>query len=149
MEKRFYERIWGRCVVAGFLGCLAAILYLGLRPEPASRSLHSFSSQLGDWEGRHDSWSNFIAFFVLSFLGFFAAIAEDADSHVLVRFWAARRRRLLSLLGLVVFIEFAQIWIPNRVSDLRDVMMGWIGVTSAWLGCALLLRLTRKKRWEE
>ena len=122
-----------RAHAAAFLGCLAAILYLGLRPEPASRALSRFSAPLGLWEGRHDNWSNFIAFFVLASLGFWMASSPSFRFPLLDKFWAEPRRRLLCFLALVAGIEFAQIWIPNRVSDLHDVLTGWSGILSAGL----------------
>jgi hypothetical protein len=116
-----------------FLVCLAAVLYLGLRPEPASRTLARFSRNFGVWEGDHDNWSNLLAFFTLSSLGFWLPAAPSERSGTLVGFWSCPRRRLLCFLSLVVGIEFAQIWIPNRVSDLRDVATGWSAIFLAGL----------------
>ena len=116
-----------------FLCCLAAILYLSLHPEPASVTLGRYSKSIGVWEGYHDNWSNFIAFFVLASLGFWMSCQRISLPNGFGGFWAEPRRRLLFFLALVVGIEFAQIWIPNRVSDLHDVITGWSGILTAGL----------------
>jgi hypothetical protein len=122
----------GRLAGAAFPVCLAAVLYLSLRPEPASMVFARYSTAVGLWEGRHDGASNFIAFFVLASLGFWAP-APARSRRGVAGLWARPRGRLALLLALVVAIEIGQMWIPNRVSDWRDVLMGWIGIFAAYV----------------
>jgi VanZ family protein len=98
---------------------LAAVLaYLSLR---ASHHLHNISwmpARLGYWADRNGVLRNTVAFF-----GF-----------ALIVFSLVGRGRwpVVGLGAFAIAIEVAQIWIPTRIFDWKDIVAGLAGIVLAW-----------------
>jgi len=130
-----------------FLGTLLAVLYFALVPNVRRDVLKVLPGPVRSWCGLNDDLSNFLLFAILAFVTFRAGagsrVAPRAAAGTMRRFELVR---LIALLGLVVALEVAQIWIPGRYSSVRDVLTGGGGVMSAWLLSMLVDRLTRADR---
>lgn len=109
---------------------LLALAYLALRPSPFVSEVPWIPSALGRWADRHGIFRNTVAFFVLGLLAF-----------------SLVGRRWLHALALALFatlIEVAQLWIPHRVFDLKDIVASLAGLALAWLIVWLAVRLRNK-----
>ncbi|MDB6040897.1 MAG: colanic acid biosynthesis glycosyltransferase WcaI [Verrucomicrobiales bacterium] len=120
----------------------AAILWLTLEPTPGGGRAHELPRLLSNPLNAHDALSNFLAFFVFSTIAFWlghnpAKITNASPQRILQR----QRKRFFLLLAFVASLEFAQIWIPGRISDLGDVASGWMGVVLAWLSYHFFFRV--------
>jgi VanZ family protein len=149
-----------RFVLVIFCVYTAAVLWLTLEPTPGGGRAHELPKPVSLWVNNHDSSANILAFFLLAIMAFWLG-HEPAGSPGLpplsggreargegqpertARYlprMPSRRQRLifLLLLAFVALIEFAQIWIPGRVSELHDVASGWEGIVFAALfNCVL------------
>jgi colanic acid biosynthesis glycosyl transferase WcaI len=137
---RFARASLRTTVLVVFWFLTAAILWLTLEPTPGGGRAHELPRALSDCLNGHDSLSNFLAFFTFSatafWLGHNPRKIADASADKIFR---KQREHFLFLLGFVALLEFAQIWIPGRVSDLSDVAFGWMGVALAWFGYLLFV----------
>jgi hypothetical protein len=134
-----------RSVFVLFCFLTAAILWLTLEPTPGGGRAHELPRALADRLNQHDSFSNSLAFFVFSavafWLGHYPKRLAEANARSIIR---TQRLRFLLLLGFVESLEFLQIWIPGRVSDLGDVLFGWMGVALAGV-CYLVFARFQKR----
>ena len=125
------------------IAMLAGGLVLALRPNPRGEVNHILPVAVRNWiNDGHDEAANLIAF---SILGIFALCPkrkfrreDPAEKSSLIRLLNSRAARVVALMTLVCAIEFAQLFIPGRVSDLNDICTGWSGIFSAWLLSVLL-----------
>lgn len=112
---------------------LAALSYLSLRASPYLQNVTWMPPFLGRWADQHGILRNTAAFFVFG-LFVFACIG---------RRWA----HALALSVFATTIEVAQLWLPHRAFDLKDIAAGLAGILAAWAlvgGTAYLaLRLRR------
>lgn len=120
----------GRC--APLVLALALALYAGLKARPEMRSIPGLRPAWGDWLDTHDFLKNVVGFAVL------AGAAHLASPRTV-----ARNAGALALL--VVGIELAQLWLPQRCSDPQDVAAGWLGVALATVAWIALARWRRKR----
>ena len=131
-----------------FFGALGTVLYFALVPNVHGNIFRILPSPLRHWCDVHDDFNNFVAFAVLGFLGFRLDSSSrskvGASSEVASAVAATNGRlRLVAFLGFVAALEVAQIWIPGRHSNLRDVAFGWAGVLTAWIFATVLARRSR------
>ncbi len=106
-----------RLVLAAAL--LASIAFLALRRSPYVDSVPWIPHWLGGWADRHGVVRNVVAFFGLGL-----ACAVLLGLRVRLFVW-------LAVFGTA--IEVAQIWIPGRTFDLRDIAATLAGLALAWL----------------
>lgn len=104
--------------VCAILGA-AALAYLSLRPSAFVGEVVWIPSWLGRWADRHGVLRNAAAFFVFGFFCF--ACLGRRPLHL----WA--------LGAFAVVIEVAQLWLPHRVFDWRDIVASLAGLVCAWL----------------
>ena len=125
---------WVRMV---FLISLGVVIFYALRPSLHGERTQGIPHALAFWINLHDGGSNVLAFAALASLGFWSSELRHGPALESrgAKDLAARNQggwRLVGLLSLVVLLEVAQIWIPGRVSDAKDVAAGWVGVLLAW-----------------
>ncbi len=102
-------------LVAGFAAILA---FLALRTSPHLQYVPWMPRQIGVWADHHGVSRNTVAFFVFG-LGAFLVIGT-------------RIRRVLALAGFATALEVAQLWIPGRTFDWRDIVASLAGLALAW-----------------
>lgn len=128
---------------------MVAVLYFSLVPNVRGDLYRVFPWTAAFWFGMHDDLANLAAFAVFGAAGYWAgrwlrgAIGGKRQGLA----GAIRSYRALVLAGMLLLVcalEVAQIWIPGRYSSLWDVVVGWSGVTGAWLVCAVCDRLAGK-----
>lgn len=115
------------------LGVLAVLplAYLALRPSPFVAEVSWIPPSIGEWADRNGIFRNTVAFFALG-LFYFALIGR-------------RWPHALALALFATLIEVAQIWIPHRVFDLKDIAASLAGLALAWLLVLLAFRLRTKR----
>jgi glycopeptide antibiotics resistance protein len=125
---------------------LAAVAWITLGPQPQVASKNSIVMQVLRvlWEHPATEWITYngveftanIAMFVPIGLFFLLLFGRS-------RWWLAMGIPFLMTLG----IETAQIWVPGRVSDIRDVVSNTLGATVGVLvGLALTAPRARRER---
>lgn len=124
--KRFrYLRI---AVVLLFTGVMA---FLALRRSPYLQYLPWMPRRIGVWADHNGVWRNTVAFF-----GFAA---------VVFALLGPRLTWVIALCGFGTAIEVAQIWIPVRSFDWRDIAATIAGVLIAWPVAWCIRRWTRAR----
>ncbi len=114
---------WLRALLgAGLLALCAVVLWFTLEPTPGGHRAHELPRFFSEWLNDNDFLANYLAFFALAVASFTIGFRKPGVRMV-----------LLLLLLLPNGIEFAQKWIPGRVSDWRDVAAAWGGIGTAWL----------------
>lgn len=119
---------------------LAVVGWLTLTPQSANRH-EGLLWQLALYFDRHPA-TEWITFNLLEFVANVVMFVPFGLFFVLL---LGRRRWWLAILlgaALTIGIEFAQQFIPNRVSDPRDILSNSIGAT---IGSLLALALTAAK----
>lgn len=124
-------------VPAVFLMMATGGLHFALTPNVQGDIFATMPGALRRWCGSHDDLCNFLFFAALSLLAFWIP-ASKSPAHSGRGTPQAAPWRPAVLLGVVVTLEIAQIWISGRFSSLRDVLTGWSGVLVAWLFVAWL-----------
>ena len=122
-------------MIGVFLLALATILLFALEPNRYNSRLHELPRPLAHWLNEHDDFANYFAFAVFGAI-VFALPRSASPTSLFSKILAILSRepvRLVLLLALVSGLEIAQLWIPGRVSSLRDVTTGSSGVLTAWL----------------
>lgn len=127
-----------------FGASMALVLVVALRPAAHGDRLRGLPKPVARFLNEHDDLSNFVAFFVLSGLGFQLRGSVRPAEEPPAPWFRRHGVRLGLFLLLVVAIECGQRWIPGRVSDWSDVATGWGGIFAAWvLDGFLAARLAR------
>lgn len=111
---------------------LAALAYLSLRPSPWIEEVVWVPSSISRWADRHGILRNTAAFFVFGLFVF-----------------AFLGRRWFHAAALCLFataIEVAQLWIPHRAYDPKDIAAGVAGILAAWLLVCGVCRIVRPRR---
>lgn len=98
---------------------LALMAFLALRSSPFMQELIWMPRWLAAWADRHWVLRSFVGFFAFGLLWFLAV--------------SPRRRHALALAAFGTAVEVAQIWIPRRVFDWKDIVASVLGVLAAWL----------------
>lgn len=126
----------GRFIVIGlFICCLAAILCFALEPNTHGSRLHELPRPVARWLNEHDDFANILAFAIFGSIVFLLPSYSSKNSSawkVVLATVFSDLSRLALLLALVSGLEVAQLWIPGRSSELRDVATGSTGVLFAW-----------------
>lgn len=94
------------------------VAFLALRPSPYLQYVPWMPRAVGVWADSHGIARSFVAFFLLATLTFFFV-----------------GRRLAHVAAVAVFatlVEVAQLWIPSRAFDLKDIAASLAGVVAAW-----------------
>jgi hypothetical protein len=145
MRKGFNWQSCRRLFVPSLLvAALAAVMYFGLVPNRRQEMFGILPLALGRQIGLHDDFNNWAAFTVLGILALRLG-RDSADRRSPAQWSPSRPLRMAMLIGLVCAIEAAQIWIPGRYSSLRDVATGSSGVVTAWVLCALVERVVKRR----
>lgn len=106
--------------------------FLGLRQSPQLREVAWMPEWIGQWVDSHGVMRNAVGFFGLGLAVFFLFGPSG------------RIAAALCVFGTV--LEVAQIWIPSREFDWRDIVTSVAGVLVAWACARALPRLFRA--WE-
>ena len=149
MRKGFNWQLCRRLLVLSLLvAVLAAVVYFGLVPNRRQEMFSILPLAIARQIGLHDDFNNFAAFAILGVLALRLG-RGSADRRGATHWSMSRPWRVAILIGLVCAIEVAQIWIPGRYSSLRDVATGSSGVVTAWVLCALVERVVKRRPRKE
>lgn len=110
------------------LGCSLLVAYLQFRSDPSLPQVPAPLSGARDYLDIHDFSKNAFGFAVLALTMHLAFDRGTADQ-------SGRRSTLLA--GVIVLLELAQIPLPSRTCDWRDIAAGWLGIflmDLAWRG---------------
>ena len=121
-----YARLWQ----ALFFPLMAAVLYLTLKPNPQIAEVALMPRPMSQLFDLHDDWKNIVGFGTLALAGFLGWPLGWGPYS-----WSSRsRRRLLgiALFSVVWWMEFCQLFIPTRFTDIKDIFAGSLGVMLAW-----------------
>lgn len=125
---------------------LGVVCWVTLGPQPLDERSDSWLWRALSFFGRHDvtSWITYDR------LEFAANMAMFLPVGLFFLLLFGRRLWWLAILlsfALTVGIEFVQLFLPNRVSDLRDILSNTSGATiGVFLGLALTARGARRRR---
>ncbi len=108
------------------LGFGAVLAFLALRPSPYLQYVPWMPRRIGVWADHNGIVRNTVAF-----AGFALAV------YVLL---GVRLRSVVALCVFGTVIEVAQLWIPGRKFDWRDIVASIAGVLIAWPFAWLLRR---------
>lgn len=108
-----------RIAALAAIGLLAALIaFLALRASPYLQYIPWMPRRLGVWADSHGISRTFVAFFGLALVSFLLVSRRP---------WLA-----LALCGFGTAIEVAQLWIPSRRFDPKDIAATCLGVLAAW-----------------
>jgi hypothetical protein len=103
----------------GIVVFLAAIIaFLALRSSPFLQYIPWMPRRLGVWADHHGVSRNAVAFFGLG-LAVFLLVG--------IRGW-----HFALVCGFAAGLEVAQLWIPSRRFDWRDIAVSIVGIALAW-----------------
>lgn len=124
--------------VAAFTLVCLGVIYLSVRSGPTTVIVPWMPRHLALWLDGHDFIKNLVGFFTLGITGMGALCGE----RPLIRPW----RLALVLMFFVVCLELIQLKLPQRVSDPRDVLAGWVAILLAWGGDFIGRRIAALRR---
>jgi hypothetical protein len=124
------RNVW-RPVISVLVLVAAALLFMFLawRSSPRLAQLGWLPRDLTRWADRHGVARNVVGFFALGVLAF----------SLMGRRWP----QVLLVASFATVLEVAQIWIPHRIFDKKDIYASLLGVALAWIvvtGVARALR---------
>lgn len=102
-----------------FAGCAALVAYLQFRADPSLPAVPTHLAGVRDYFDIHDFAKNAFGFGVLAVTAHFAF---DGGGPYRVG------RSTAVLAGVIVLLELAQLPLPSRTCDWRDVAAGWLGI---------------------
>jgi hypothetical protein len=122
---------------------ITAVAYCSLTGSPEMVRISWIPKWVGDWADAHTTFRNFPSFGLLAAVLYLAILLHRKPEQL------GRGTVLLLGVGVALFVtllgvalEIAQLWIPTRTCDLRD--MAWSGV-GAFAGVAVVYGLKRGK----
>lgn len=119
----------------GLVGLLVvAMAVLSVRSSPRVAEFLWLPESIAEWTNRYGVLRNTPAF------GFLALVVGVIGQ--------TRPRRVLGYLGVAAFAllcEVAQLWVPTRFCDVRDVAAAWAGVALAAAVVALTLAVSGRR----
>lgn len=118
--------------VVGVLVLIAAALlfmFFAWRSSPRLGQLHWLPRDLTRWADRHGVARNVVGFFALGSLAF-ALMGRRWPQVLLVSVFATA-------------LEVAQLWIPHRIFDRKDIYASLLGVALAWIVVTGIARALR------
>jgi len=121
---QWFKSLWGRMLLAGLP--LGVIAFLCLRRSSRLEDLWWIPSWLARWADRHGCLDNIPAFALLAFI-------------LSVVF--GRRTGSVIAVALALGLEYAQLFIPTRCFDWRDILSSELGVILSLGICWLLIRV--------
>ncbi|HEY5811623.1 MAG TPA: hypothetical protein VIT23_03100 [Terrimicrobiaceae bacterium] len=118
-----------------FVGCLGLVLFFALKSDPEVPKAMA-PSDVRIFFNSFDALRNQLAFGLLglaALLVFMSAILVNRGQIAII-----------SLIGVLIpALEIAQLWMPHRHVDFKDVLNGWLG-----LAVACFLYLTARGLWQ-
>jgi len=141
-QRKSVAKILGIGSLALTLALLAAIATCSLAPSPNMREMAWIPQWLGEWADRNPNFRNFPVFAALAALLFlvFSVLPSSFYSSLKLKFQpfsfrtALRAAVCASALG--ILLEVAQLFLPHRWADWRDVF--W-SVAGAFAGALVAL----------
>jgi hypothetical protein len=107
---------------------IAAVAYCSLTGSPEMVRISWIPKGVGDWADAHTTFRNFPSFGLLAAVLYLAILLHRKPEQL------GRRQRLLLGVGVAVFVtllgialEVAQLWIPTRTCDVRDMFWSGLG----------------------
>lgn len=119
------SRLLAIVFIVAFAGLIA---FFALRSSAFFQPIEWLPRPIGRWADRHGIVRNVVAFFAFGFSTFLVL--------------GTRWRWVLRLCLFGTVLEVAQLWIPTRVFDWRDIIASIAGVLLAWPLAWLLRRFT-------
>lgn len=112
-------RWWRWARVLPLVGCSALVAYLQFRSDPSLPPVPKPLGGVRDYFDLHDFSKNAFGFAVLALTMHLAFDRPDVGRATL-------RTALLAVV--IVLLELAQIPLPARTCDWRDIAAGWLGI---------------------
>lgn len=113
------------------VGAALLFMFLAWRSSPRLGQLPWLPRTLTRWADRHGVARNVVGFFFLGALAF----------SLMGRRWP----QVLLVACFATALEVAQIWIPHRFFDRRDIYASLLGVALAWIVVSGIARALRRK----
>ena len=117
MHKRAMQ-VWAQALVG--IGCAGLLIFCSLRESPHLSELQWMPTSLGQWIDSHGVGRNVVAFGLVAL-----ALSAGRRSTRQIFAWC------LGLAVLAATLEVAQLWLPRRVFDWKDIAAGWAGIAVA------------------
>ncbi len=116
--------------ITGVAALAAMLAFFALRASPYLQYVPWMPRRIGVWADSHGISRNAVAFFALGFATFM--------------FIGRGALLLLLVCAFGTAVEVAQIWIPSRAFDVKDIAASVAGVLAAWPVAWALSRCRRR-----
>lgn len=116
---RLSARGWQGLRVVPLVVCSMLVAYLQFRPDPSLPPVPKPLGGVRDYFDIHDFSKNMFGFAVLALTMHLAFDGGGVDRP---------GRRTVVLAAVIVLLELAQLALPTRTCDWRDVAAGWLGI---------------------